>query len=508
MRRLVFGIAALLLVMGGTSAQPRKRTAAGGSAATRTRTTLAVNQLAARHSGMNLGAWGAYVLNLTTGQVLLNKDANHHFLPASNAKLFATAYALSKLGPEYRFVTRVVANEKPDAEGTVSGDLSVIGSGDPTISGRQYPNQASFDDIPDLLGDPMGPIDAMIRQMQDAGVRRIKGDIVGDDRAYVWEPYPAGWAENDTLNSDGAPVSALMFADNRIVVTLRGGAVGEPAALSVVPETGYFTITSHVRSGAQTRVQERREPGSRQVELRGEVRRGDEVQLAVDDPARYFAHVLRERLLERGIAVDGVARARHRFDRESQAADRDYGYEVARRLSPPLANIVRLVNKASQNLHAEILLREAAREPGKAVSRTGALTGLREFLGPMGINGAEVDLSDGSGLSRLDLVTPEAVVKLLRAMSKSEHGAIWTSSLPVAGADGTLKDRFAPMQDRPEMGRVMAKTGTLRHVTALSGYVQTQDRQLLAFSVFTNNMNASSADMRAFVDDLVLLFVK
>jgi serine-type D-Ala-D-Ala carboxypeptidase/endopeptidase (penicillin-binding protein 4) len=487
MRTLSFVAAFALLPLGAVLSQPPGRYAP------------LVTRLLAKHEALKQAAWGIKVVNLATGAAIFSLNADHLFTPASNAKLMATAYALSELGPDHRFLTRLVSATPPDSNGVLPGDLVIIGGGDPTIADRTYTDEGV------AASDPFAPIDALVAQLSAAGIKHIQGDIIGDDRRYVWDPYPSGWAEDDTVESDGAPVSPLIYADNKVTVAVRpADADGEPGLVTLWPETGYLQLTSLVTTGNTTRIQRRRDAGSRQIEIRGEVRRPDRHELSVDDPAVYFAHVVRERLLAQGIAVDGTARARHLYGRQALTIPAPEPIELARRQSPPLASILRYVNKESQNLHAEVLLREAALEPGTAITRAAALSGLDRFLERLGIPTAQVDLADGSGLSRLDLATPDSMVKVLRAMGRGEQGELWMSTLPIGGEDGTLRERFSRLKGV----KIMAKTGTLRHVTALSGYLVRHDNQKLAFSIMVNNVNLSSAATRAFVDDLLTLFVK
>jgi D-alanyl-D-alanine carboxypeptidase/D-alanyl-D-alanine-endopeptidase (penicillin-binding protein 4) len=462
-----------------------------------------VQALENRHSAVQRAAWGAQFIDVSTGEVVFEKNSDSFFVPASNAKLFSAAFALSELGPDYRFATRVASALPPSPDGRIEGDLVVVGGGDPTISGRPYPYRRDA-----ARGDPLDPLDDLARQIHDAGVRRIAGDIVGDDRAYLWEPTEPGWSQDDALYDYGAPVSALVLGDNAVRVRIRPGETGSLARVFVDPEVGYFDVHSQVRTverGQETGVEKERSPGSRELQLRGQIARADgrDLFLAVDDPARYFAHAFRERLIERGVVVDGVARARHRFDGGADFAGGDEPHVLARRLSPPLNEVIEIVHKESQNLHAEILLREGARQGRGFTSREKALREMERFLQSIGIASRMHDLTDGAGLSRLSLVSPAAITRLLRAMWQSPERDPWLASLPVGGRDGTLAQRFSGLRTRGVT--VRAKTGTLTHVVALSGYLETQTGRTLAFSILINNVNDRNAPARAFADGLVTL---
>jgi D-alanyl-D-alanine carboxypeptidase/D-alanyl-D-alanine-endopeptidase (penicillin-binding protein 4) len=475
-------------------------------------------ELLARHKAIARAAWGAEIINLSTGEVLFSHNPDHFFVPASNAKLFSTALALSRLGPDHRFVTRLGASSPPTANGMLAGDLHIIGSGDPSLSSRNYPYTKDGNH-----GDPLAAVKELVLRLKQSGIRRITGDIIGNDRAWVWEPYPPGWAQNDALYEYGAPVSALILNDNSVSVRIRpGGTAAAPARVSLFPETGYFGVhatISTVTSGP-ARIEEERAPGSRTLRLRGEIplKGGSGILIAVDDPAHFFAHAFRDALISAGIGVDGIARARHRFAHESANPDPDPPVILATRESPRLAEIIQVVNKVSQNLHAEMLLRESSGSAAAAASRAGSLRLMRDFLRSAGIPPSDYALFDGSGLSRLTLLTPSTCTRLLRHMYASEHRAAWLDSLPIGGSDGTLSSRFRALAngprsaggstDAPSLPRVFAKSGTLTHVTTLSGYAYTARGEMLAFSVMTNNFNASAAAARSFIDDLLMLFIK
>jgi D-alanyl-D-alanine carboxypeptidase/D-alanyl-D-alanine-endopeptidase (penicillin-binding protein 4) len=465
-----------------------------------------INALIDSSPGARGAFWGIRVVRVDSREVLYGKNPDRFFIPASNTKLFTTALALERLGPEYRFRT-VVVGPPPGSDGIVHGDLTLVGGGDPTMSGREYPYRTDA-----RAGDPMRAIEELAEQVAARGVKLIAGDIAGDDTAYVWEPYPEGWAQDDGLWEYGAPVSALTFNDNAMTLRVRPGPeVGDPAQLRLTPDTGYFAIDNRVATAAagERNVRIDRTPGSRQLRVWGAMPakdRGVSVLVAADDPALYAATALREALIHRGVAVLGKAVARHRSASDvlnmkggGEARAPAPGVELARRESLPLAEILRVIDKVSQNLHAEIALREVGRARRNLGSRQAGLEEMRGFLQDADIAGSEYTLEDGSGLSRLNLVTPEAVTKLLLAMSRSARAEVWKSLLPVGGEDGTLSDRFKGMRDG---SRVRAKTGTLSHVSALSGYVDSQSNGMLAFSILVNNYNAPSGEIRAIIDKI------
>lgn len=424
--------------------------------------------------------WGALAVRAKDGEVVYSRNADQLFTPASNTKLFSTALALSRLGAAHRFTTRVVLDP--------NGDLRIIGGGDMTMSARPIPyvRQAPH-------ADPLGPLDALAGQVVAAGVRHVTGNVVGDDSVYLWEPYPEGWTLDDALWEYGAPVSALALHDNYFAIHL---APGTPARIRLSPPSPYFTFDlrpKHVCCGPN-KLTLRREPGSRHVEIGGTYSRADLVEIAVEDPAHYAAFALREALLARGVRIDGEAVARHRFP--GQAADTgDAGREVARRESPPMIETLKTINKVSQNLQAEVMLREVARRRGAEPSLAGGLDELKKFLGETGIPSDAYHFEDGSGLSRKTLVAPSAAVSLLRFMDRPE----WRDLMPIGGEDGTLSYRYRDVKE----GKVLAKTGTISHVGALSGYARDRRGDWIVFSVIVNHANGNSGMARGLIDKIV-----
>ena len=442
--------------------------------------------------------WGVEVVSLATGKTLVALNQRRLFTPASNTKLFTTALALAELGPAYRFETTVTCDRAPDASGRVVGDLRLAGGGDPSLSARAVPYQTGS-----AKGDPLQAIEDLADQVVARGVRRIEGDIAGDDTAYVWEPYPEGWDQDDTVWDFGAPVSALAVNDN--LVTLRVRAAGNRAAVAFAPPLDYYGVDNRVRTGRrqENRVHLERLPGSRQLRLWGTLDSDPpgETQfvLAIDDPALYAACALADALQRRGVAIAGRPVALHRHPNQRGSAPD--AVVLGRRTSPELIELLRIMDKVSHNLYAEMFLREVARQRQGDGTRTEGLEMMRRFLAGAGIAADEYGFADGSGLSGSNLVTPEAVVKLLRHMYQSKEREVWTSLLPVGGQDGTLAARFA---GQPAARRIHAKTGTLTHASALSGYVQSATRGTLAFSILANNYDTPAADVRALIDRIAL----
>jgi len=472
-----------------------------------------IERLLAASPAAKAAFWGIDVVDLATGRTLYQQNADHFFVPASNTKLFTTALALSRLGPHHTFQTRVLADAAPDASGRIAGSLRLIGGGDPNLSGRTLPYRMNAP-----TGDPLAAIDDLADQIAARGVKRIAGDIIGDDTWYVWEPYAAGWGIDDPQSDDGPPISALTVNDNTIMLTVAPGRrEGSSTVLTIAPALEYYRIVNRVRTGTaggERRVHVSRLPGSADVTLWGELPvRTKEVDLpmAIEDPARYAALALRDALEDRGIVVEGEAVSRRLMPedvpdlKQGPPVEPAAGLEMARRISAPLIEDLQLTDKVSQNLHAELALRAVGRARRNVGSFEAGREEMKAFLEEAGIAPEAYNFNDGSGLARLNLVTPATVLKLLRHMYAGQYREDWISLLPVGGKDGTLSNRFSESAGK---GRVHAKTGSLSHVSALSGYIQRMNGRWVAFSILVDNYNSPAAEVRGVMDRICNLIVE
>jgi D-alanyl-D-alanine carboxypeptidase/D-alanyl-D-alanine-endopeptidase (penicillin-binding protein 4) len=402
-----------------------------------------------------------------------------------------------------------------------------------------------------------------------SGLKIVDGDLIGDDTYYAFERYAEGWALDDVQWVDGAPVSALTFNDNVVFVNiLPGEQPGDKALITVEPETGYYELDNRVvtsAAGVTKRIGIHRDPGSKKIVLWGSLPLGDagmKEPLAIEDPAEFVAQLFRTLLERRGITIRGKARARHGegaqfFDpilppaklpapgidnpaaslpsanqappppaaqagatprnspstplsstpaqRAPDADSPSASRVLAEHFSTPLLDDVRVTNKTSQNLHAELALRLAGKLRGIGGSFEGGREAVKQFLLQAGLKDDEFTFLDGSGLSRRDLVTPAATVQLLIYAARQPWGAAFEESLPVSGVDGSLADRF---QNTPAAGLIHAKTGSLSHVNALSGYGQTQKGRRFVFSIFCNNHNLPGSKALAAIDAVVQTLVE
>jgi D-alanyl-D-alanine carboxypeptidase/D-alanyl-D-alanine-endopeptidase (penicillin-binding protein 4) len=460
--------------------------------------------------------WGIHVRDLDSGETLYDHDGEKLFVPASNAKLFSTALGLARLGPDYQFTTIVVSSAAPTPEGLVAGDLFLVGGGDPNLSSRVIP----YNPLKAFEKDPMVPLAELARQIAESGIRRVEGNLVGDDSRYVRQNYGEGWSWQDTNWGYGAPVGALCFNDNQVEIFVQPDPVaGRPARLTVRPDLSYYRLENHSRTAATRTVAQNleleRDPGTRSVALWGEISIrsvGRTFSVAVDDPGLFAAFALRGALEKRGVTISGEVLSRHAWPWEHNGLKRasfprkpPEGQQVASIQSARLVEGLRVINKDSQNLHAEMLLREVGFVMRNVGSYEAGLEELENFLVEAGLNKREFEFVDASGLSRKDLVSPAGTVQLLTHMWKSPHRDDYLSTLPVAGEDGTLDWRFSRTTAR---GRIRAKTGTLGHVTALSGYATTEDGRNLAFSIYVNNFSVAGSYIRSLVDRMVVAMIE
>src|SRR5690349_4124870 len=454
------------------------------------------------------GFWGIEVVSLSTGKVLYARDADKLFTPASNTKLFTTAAAMALIGPDYTFRTTVETAGTLDKYGRLTGDLVLVGRGDPNLSGRELPYALRTQ----RNDHPIQVLEQLASALVQKGVKYVDGDLIADDSYFAFERYGEGWSQDDLVWADGAPVSALTINDNVIFVNiLPADRVGERAFVSITPFADYYRIDNRIITtpvGTVRKIYINREPGSTVLTLWGNLPLDDagaNEALALEDPAEFAAALFRQLLEKRGIVIYGKQHTRHTelasistftVTATAPSASRG-GDETSRSLqnqplvlasyqSKPLIEDVRVINKVSQNLHAEILLRLLGREKGTAGTVEGGLEVLRGFLNQAGVASDQYVFYDGSGLSRQNLVTPHTVVQLLQYADSQSWGASFRDTLPLAGTDGSLYDRFKTVDVQ---GRVRAKTGSLGGVKALSGYATTNRGDRVAFSILTNNFN-------------------
>ena len=463
--------------------------------------------------------WGILVVDRDSGETLYELNADRFFTPASNAKIFTTSLALATLGPDFRFRTTLETTGKIAADGHLAGDLVLVGRGDPDLSNRKFPYAGKV--------ERDGPVEKILAEMADEaiakGVKEIDGDIVADDSYYPYEPYPPGWSVGDIFFTFGSPIGSIAFNDNSITVTVLPGAkVGDPASVLVEPAAAAATFARRITTvdaGAKTEMGVVQQPGPEFLLLQGMIplaHAAIQLDLAMTDPAETAGASLKQMFESRGVRVTGTVRVHHASPPEiypdspvvlgplPAPGDPDTTV-LAEHLSLPLLESVRLTNKISQNLHAELFLRAVGREKkGFGVTDAG-LWVEQDFLKSAGIIDGDVVLSDGSGLARDDLVTPRATVQMLRFDDRQPWGADYASTFPIASVDGTLETR---MQGTAAAGRIAAKTGSLEHVHAMSGFATDAGGERLVFSIFGNNNPQRGHDSTVAFDSIAIAMIE
>jgi D-alanyl-D-alanine carboxypeptidase/D-alanyl-D-alanine-endopeptidase (penicillin-binding protein 4) len=440
--------------------------------------------------------WGIKIVSLDSGKTLFERNANKLMKPASNTKMYTAALALDRLGEDYRIKTSFYAHSKPDPDGTLKGPLVVYGRGDPSFSSR-------FCD---------GNYDAALAPAVDAivaaGVKRIDGGLVGDESYFSGPPFGNEWTWDDLQEYYGASVSALTYQDNVIDLQFNpGNAVGDPCQIVTLPETTYMIFsnrTTTTASEGRAHFQIYRPLAQNVTYVHGQAPLEAKTQtdaVSVDNPALWFVTMLKQALVKRGVEITGDLRTRNWLDEEASPCDYSKWAEIATVASRPIAEIVKRTLKPSQNLYAQLLFLQAARvsedRKGQAAGNSGSrrrrrgetteeigLSEMGKFMGQAGIAPGDVLLDEGSGLSRTCLLTPAASVQLLTFMSHHRAHFAFVDGFPIAGVDGSLKNRF---KGTSASGNARAKTGTLRFVNTISGYVTSKAGENLVFSIMLNN---------------------
>ncbi len=447
------------------------------------------------HPALDGARVGVLVLDLADGTTLAEHDAGHGFMTASNMKLIASSVALQTLGADFRFATTLVAHG-PISDGVLNGDLVLVGSGDPTLGGRQEEHPAAV-------------FERLAHELKvKHGITRITGNVLGDDDCHPDEVMGEGWAWGYQGDGYAAQVSGLCFAENcvKVHVTPNGPDRAptvriEPAAAAEFFDVENRATVGAAESGSRTWVTRRRATNT--IAVGGWIAADRDEYVAtcsVENPTAYAAHTLRAVLIAQGIQVDGQALDR---DQRPEMPDR-YGDEtvLATHHSAPLAEILVTLNKVSQNLYAEQVIRAAARHARGNGGMPTAAAHAKATLKSYGVDPTGMRIADGSGLTRLNLVRPRQLAALLTGIWSGPHRDVFLPTLPITGVDGTLRNRFA---EGPAKGHVHAKTGSISSVIGLSGFVMRADagRPPLVFSILVNNYTSSTASARGQVDAFV-----
>jgi D-alanyl-D-alanine carboxypeptidase/D-alanyl-D-alanine-endopeptidase (penicillin-binding protein 4) len=449
-----------------------------------------------------MARWGVCVMSLRDGRVVYGRDAQKSFFPASNMKLITTAAALDLLGADYRWRTSVYVEKNPDADGTIVGDIFLYGRGAVDLDSNSL-NQ---------LAD----------EIYKRGVRRVKGDVVGDESFFRGDALGEGWLWNDAQWFFGAEASALSINDNEVKIIVTPTAFNQTANATLQPKSNYIQLNNETKTIEGNKVISigiHRGLSNNDVRVWGGVpanSSGLNARLSVYKPALWAAQLFRDALKAKGISIEGNTRTLDAQDRQAgKGFDLQNATELAYIESQTLNEVVRKTNKESWNLAAELMLRTIGQkfgntapdpEPKKMAVRgddgAGAAV-LKKWLGEKGIPTNGLSLHDGSGLSRLSLITPESLTRLLVFMTRHSSAQIFKDSLPIAGQDGTLSYRF---KNSSANGRIFAKTGTLTHISALSGYATASNGETFAFSIICND-ETQPEDSIGIIDEIAALLV-
>jgi D-alanyl-D-alanine carboxypeptidase/D-alanyl-D-alanine-endopeptidase (penicillin-binding protein 4) len=449
--------------------------------------------------------WGILVVDLASGQPVFELNPDHIFAPASVTKLYSTAAALDALGADYRFETPVLRRGEVDAAGILKGDLILVASGDPSLGGRTtadgriaftnsdhtYANGGTTGEL--TASDPLAGLNDLAKQVAQAGIKRVTGDVLVDARLFDTE-FGTG--------SGPRRLTPIMINDNLIDFTITPGEPGRPAQVTWRPNSALIQVDARVETVAvgEPLTTTIRGGAGHSIILTGKIPAGHKPLVRVfevSDAAAFARGLFIEALTRAGVTVDASPLA------ESPQGTLPVRDEVARLprvalySSPPFGDSARLILKVSHNLHASTQPLLLAAKHGKRTLEDG-LHVQRDVLRRLGVDVDTISFGGGAGGSSADLVTPRATVQLLRHMSTRPDAAVYKAALPILGVDGTLSESVGA--DSPARGKVFAKTGTYfvdnglsgRFVLtskALAGYMTTSGNRELAFAMFVNNVH-------------------
>ncbi len=431
--------------------------------------------------------FGVRVESLADGRVLYTRNSEKLVVPASNMKLLTMSVAAERLGWEFKFETRLDATGSV-ADGTLAGDLIVVGGGDPSIDSQNFGASPLFDEWAEAL--------------RAAGIRRVEGRLIGDDNLFDDTTIGPGWAWDYLGDGYAAGSSGLNYNENTAIIRIwPGDTVGAPARIELSPAGHGLTLVSKVSSsaaGGTASLSQFRNPGSDVLEVRGSIPVGRAVVLrtaAVENPTQFFVSGFKAALEARGIFVRGGA-----WDIDALASPpaTNGRRTIATRQSLPLASLGAYFLKESQNFYGEAILKTLGRRFGAAGSTAAGRRVVIETLTTWAIPADSYVMSDGSGLSRYNYVSADAIGLLLKHVWNDERlRGPYLAALPVGAQDGTLELR---MRNSVLAGRVQAKTGTISNMRALSGFLLTESGERLVFSMIANHFTASNAQVDAVVE--------
>jgi D-alanyl-D-alanine carboxypeptidase/D-alanyl-D-alanine-endopeptidase (penicillin-binding protein 4) len=457
------------------------------------------------------GQVGIKVVSLQSGKVIFEENAEKYLMPASNMKSLTVAAAMERLSPNFQIATSVYAGAMPDANGLIKGDLTIYGRGDismalaftrPDIDNDTVLNNAEYLQV----------LEPLANKIVQAGVRRIEGNLVGDESYFNSESLPPSWEWDDLQWYYGAEVSALSVLDNAVDLSVKPSALNSPCFVQILPANTLFTVVNRCltnASGNKRELQITKKLDRNILEITGTMPVGDRGfrgYVTVSRPGQLLIEMLRQLLQQKGVTITGQNRIVGVKEKAVlTAASSTPPVEIARLESPPLSLIAAKTMKPSQNMYTEAILRILGEQIGdktnpKATSEARGIAVVKSFLTQIGIPSDAVIQWDGSGLSRHNLIAPAALVQLYSYMTRSPNAQAWRDSLTIAGVDGTLRSRFSGTS---ASGNVRGKTGTIDQVSALSGYLTTAGGEQLVFSIIVNGVNTGSV-RTATMDEIVV----
>jgi serine-type D-Ala-D-Ala carboxypeptidase/endopeptidase (penicillin-binding protein 4) len=435
--------------------------------------------------------WGVIIQSLETGEYFYKRNEDKLFLPASSLKLFTTASGLILLGPDYRFTTSIYKQGYMDGS-VLKGDIIVQGRGDPTISARFYG------------GDMLRVYELWADSLLNLGIEEIDGNIIGDDSEFDDRGLGEGWAWDDESYWYSAQASAISFNDNCVDISVFVKQDKKNSKVLVHPDNKYVVITNDVKvvpRDSSTNIDVYRERGTNIITVSGTIKENSDTVhtfCTVNNPTQFAMVSLKNVLERKGIKISGSPMV---VDDLPRPIDYKKAELLFTNTSTTLKEIIKVVNKNSQNFYAEQILKTIGLEAEHYGTRENGIEAEFDVFKDMGINTDGMMLADGSGLSRLNLVSPRHFISLLNYMFKSKYFVPFFNSLPIAGVDGTLGTR---LKNTRAEGKVRAKTGYLTTVRSLCGYAFTGDNEPVAFSIIANNFNVP-VKLAENIQDLVCL---
>ncbi|QXE23194.1 hypothetical protein B6N60_01883 [Richelia sinica FACHB-800] len=421
--------------------------------------------------------WGILIQDISSQQTLYSQDAEKFFIPASNTKLLTTAAALKELGSQFRFRTSIYQEQ--------DGAVRIVGRGDPSLTEAK--------------------LKLLAQQLKQKGITAIK-NLILDDSYIQGDIVNPTWQWEDVQSDYGAPVSSFILNENTFSFHIAPQNIGQPPTITgkdndEIQQWDIINQAITVPRNQETSIEINRDLSGKTLRIRGQIAANSQPYVAtlpVIEPNQYF--------LRRFLTI--LASEQITVDKTSISSSENYQNEIAFIESPPLSELLKETNVNSNNLYAESLLKALAIKKTKQQNLNSADVGLevlKNSLNQLGITPDSYLLADGSGLSRRNLISPEALVKTLQAIAKTPEASIYRVSLPISGKNGTLKQRF---RNTSAEGIVQAKTGTLRGAVSLSGYVNPPQYEPLVFSIIVNQSDQPSPVLRTAIDEIVILLTQ